>query len=121
MTGMTGVVKSWNGLKGFGFIEGNNIQTDVLFSKRELPEDFREVQGKFLTGSALDAELRGGLERRVGNLPICLLVAPRGDRPFGLQKLRPCHPASEGGKCCDPKLSCFFSQWGLVKRRGKSY
>ncbi|CAJ1461442.1 unnamed protein product [Effrenium voratum] len=50
MTGMTGVVKSWNGLKGFGFIEGNNIQTDVLFSKRELPEDFREVQGKFLTG-----------------------------------------------------------------------
>lgn len=41
MTGMTGVVKSWNGLKGFGFIEGNNIQTDVLFSKRELPLEER--------------------------------------------------------------------------------
>jgi len=45
-----GVVRSYNGSKGFGFITGEGPYNDVMFSRHELPEDAREVRGKFLEG-----------------------------------------------------------------------
>mmetsp|Transcript_107535 Transcript_107535/g.303997 ORF Transcript_107535/g.303997 Transcript_107535/m.303997 type:complete len:373 (+) Transcript_107535:65-1183(+) len=55
---LAGVVKSWNSAKGFGFITSDTagIEGDVLFSFRELPEDAREVVGKFLEGRPVTFE-----------------------------------------------------------------
>eukprot|EP00933_Yihiella_yeosuensis_P038301 TRINITY_DN3223_c0_g1_i1.p1 TRINITY_DN3223_c0_g1~~TRINITY_DN3223_c0_g1_i1.p1 ORF type:complete len:296 (+),score=79.29 TRINITY_DN3223_c0_g1_i1:79-966(+) len=50
MSGLSGVVKSWNGGKGYGFITAPQIQGDVMFSRDALPEDVKEVRGKFLEG-----------------------------------------------------------------------
>ncbi|CAE8640420.1 unnamed protein product, partial [Polarella glacialis] len=47
-TGLTGTVRSYNGAKGFGFITGQGAFADVMFSRMELPEDTREVRGKFI-------------------------------------------------------------------------
>jgi len=47
-TGLMGTVRSYNGAKGFGFITGEGPFADVMFSRHELPEDTREVRGKFL-------------------------------------------------------------------------
>jgi len=47
---LSGIVRSYNGSKGFGFITGQGIFSDVMFSRHELPEDAREVRGKFLEG-----------------------------------------------------------------------
>ncbi|CAE7586404.1 nek3 [Symbiodinium natans] len=52
-TGLSGTVKSWNGAKGFGFIQSSALAADVMFSRMELPSDAQEVQGKFLTGRAV--------------------------------------------------------------------
>jgi cold shock CspA family protein len=50
-SGLAGIVKSYNGIKGYGFISGSALpQADVLFGKESLPDDVREVQGKFLEG-----------------------------------------------------------------------
>jgi len=46
----SGTVKSWNGAKGFGFISDSTLGGDIFFSRAELPEDAKEVQGTFLTG-----------------------------------------------------------------------
>jgi len=50
VTGMNGTVKSWNGAKGFGFISAHGLAGDIMFSRNELPDDVREVQGKFMDG-----------------------------------------------------------------------
>jgi len=58
---MTGIVRSYNGSKGYGFINGpQGAFNDVLFSRSELPEDAKEVRGKFLEGRAVvfDAQLK---------------------------------------------------------------
>eukprot|EP00933_Yihiella_yeosuensis_P005424 TRINITY_DN109933_c0_g1_i1.p1 TRINITY_DN109933_c0_g1~~TRINITY_DN109933_c0_g1_i1.p1 ORF type:complete len:375 (+),score=108.28 TRINITY_DN109933_c0_g1_i1:75-1199(+) len=50
-TGLSSTVKSWNGQKGFGFIEGAALGAgDIFFGRAELPPDIKEVQGKFLVG-----------------------------------------------------------------------
>lgn len=49
-TGLVGTVRSYNGCKGFGFITGEGEFSDVMFSRRELPDDAREVRGNFLEG-----------------------------------------------------------------------
>eukprot|EP00933_Yihiella_yeosuensis_P017524 TRINITY_DN14612_c0_g1_i1.p1 TRINITY_DN14612_c0_g1~~TRINITY_DN14612_c0_g1_i1.p1 ORF type:complete len:317 (+),score=74.42 TRINITY_DN14612_c0_g1_i1:79-1029(+) len=50
-TNYSGTVASWNGRKGFGFITCPALPGgDVMFSFSEMPDDCREVQGKFLTG-----------------------------------------------------------------------
>ena len=36
-------MKSWNGAKGFGFIQGSALGADVMFSKRELPQDCKTM------------------------------------------------------------------------------
>eukprot|EP00933_Yihiella_yeosuensis_P081865 TRINITY_DN95563_c0_g1_i1.p1 TRINITY_DN95563_c0_g1~~TRINITY_DN95563_c0_g1_i1.p1 ORF type:complete len:317 (+),score=79.85 TRINITY_DN95563_c0_g1_i1:78-1028(+) len=53
-TNFTGTVASWNGRKGFGFITCPALSGgDVLFSFAEMPEDLKEVQGKFLVGRSV--------------------------------------------------------------------
>lgn len=47
---MQGTVKSYNGAKGFGFINTTQVEGDIFFGRSDLPEDSREVQGKFMTG-----------------------------------------------------------------------
>lgn len=49
----TGVVKSYNGLKGFGFLACEGIEGDIFFGRQDLPEDCREVDGNFLGGRQL--------------------------------------------------------------------
>eukprot|EP00933_Yihiella_yeosuensis_P017796 TRINITY_DN147_c0_g2_i4.p1 TRINITY_DN147_c0_g2~~TRINITY_DN147_c0_g2_i4.p1 ORF type:complete len:301 (-),score=91.67 TRINITY_DN147_c0_g2_i4:319-1221(-) len=49
-SGLQGTVRSYNGSKGFGFITGQGAFADVMFSRHELPEDAREVRGKFIEG-----------------------------------------------------------------------
>jgi cold shock CspA family protein len=50
---LQGVVKSWNGAKGYGFINCEDFAGDIMFSRNELPEDAREVQGNFLQGKVV--------------------------------------------------------------------
>jgi len=49
-SGVTATVKSYNGRKGFGFLSCRNVNGDIFFGRDALPEDAREVQGKFLEG-----------------------------------------------------------------------
>ncbi|CAE8637134.1 unnamed protein product [Polarella glacialis] len=58
VTGVAGMVKSWNGAKGFGFLSCTTLPGDIFFGRSELPEDLKEVQGKFMDGRhvVFDAE-----------------------------------------------------------------
>lgn len=62
--GISGTVKSWNGNKGFGFIEGSVMETDVMFSRNELPEECKNVHGKFLCGRAVTFQASQGPDGR---------------------------------------------------------
>mmetsp|Transcript_45574 Transcript_45574/g.114874 ORF Transcript_45574/g.114874 Transcript_45574/m.114874 type:complete len:356 (-) Transcript_45574:57-1124(-) len=62
--GSQGVVKSWNGAKGYGFINSDDYAGDIMFSRNELPEDAREVQGKFLQGKMVFFEAVEGQDGR---------------------------------------------------------
>mmetsp|Transcript_19312 Transcript_19312/g.56139 ORF Transcript_19312/g.56139 Transcript_19312/m.56139 type:complete len:388 (-) Transcript_19312:51-1214(-) len=55
--GQVGVVKTWNGAKGYGFISSEGYSGDIFFSRNELPPDAREVQGTFLQRRAATFEL----------------------------------------------------------------
>eukprot|EP00441_Pelagodinium_beii_P024582 CAMPEP_0197665064 /NCGR_PEP_ID=MMETSP1338-20131121/59013_1 /TAXON_ID=43686 ORGANISM="Pelagodinium beii, Strain RCC1491" /NCGR_SAMPLE_ID=MMETSP1338 /ASSEMBLY_ACC=CAM_ASM_000754 /LENGTH=453 /DNA_ID=CAMNT_0043243817 /DNA_START=41 /DNA_END=1402 /DNA_ORIENTATION=- len=47
----SGTVKTYNGVKGFGFITGSTLQEgDIFFGRDALQDDAKEVQGKFLEG-----------------------------------------------------------------------
>jgi len=61
---LVGVVKSYNGSKGFGFIQSDGIDGDVLFSRHELPDDAKEVRGKFLEGKTVNFEAQAGVDGR---------------------------------------------------------
>lgn len=61
---LAGTVKSWNGMKGFGFIEGSALETDVMFSHNELPEEWRNVHSKFMTGRTVDFKAQQGSDGR---------------------------------------------------------
>lgn len=60
----TGVVKSWNGNKGFGFITSDQIHGDVMFGRNDLPHDAREVRGKFLDGKSVTFDAASGPDGR---------------------------------------------------------
>jgi len=47
-TTYTGVIRRYNGSKGFGFIESEGHCADTMFSRMELPEDAREVRGQII-------------------------------------------------------------------------
>jgi len=49
----TGVVASWNGNKGYGFISSNQLQGDAMFLRCQLPRDSKEVRGSFLEGKSV--------------------------------------------------------------------
>lgn len=59
-SGLMGTVRSYNGAKGYGFITGQGAFADVMFSRHELPEDAREVRGKFIEGRTVtfNAEIK---------------------------------------------------------------
>lgn len=47
----SGTVKTYNGVKGFGFITNSTLQEgDIFFGREALQDDAKEVQGKFLEG-----------------------------------------------------------------------
>jgi len=69
-----GVVKSWNGMKGFGFITSDGFGGDVMFSKKDLAEDLREVQGKFLQGKAVAFDAAEGVDGRMKATAVQLVM-----------------------------------------------
>lgn len=48
-----GTVKSYNGLKGMGFITSEGMAGDIIFFRRDLPSDASDVQGKFMEGQSV--------------------------------------------------------------------
>jgi len=59
--GIAGTVRSYNGCKGYGFIDGPpGAFSDVMFSRSELPEDSKEVRGNFMEGRTVlfDAQVK---------------------------------------------------------------
>jgi cold shock CspA family protein len=62
---MTGVVKSWNGGKGYGFISCPSVQGDIMFLRTSLPEDTREVRGNFLEGRTVTFEAQQEADGRL--------------------------------------------------------
>lgn len=73
--GIEGVVKSWNGSKGFGFIISEVIQGDVFFSRNELPEEAREVRGTFLEGRRVCFVAQQGADGRVKASSVAIIPA----------------------------------------------
>lgn len=55
-----GVVKSWNGSRGFGFIASQGMVGDVMFLRNVLPVDCKEVRGTFLEGKTVRFEVQPG-------------------------------------------------------------
>merc|ERR1712013_484048 len=64
MGGYSGTVKSWNGVKGFGFISSDQIQGDVFFLRTDLPPDTKEVREKFLSGKSVTFNATSGPDGR---------------------------------------------------------
>ncbi|CAE8619034.1 unnamed protein product [Polarella glacialis] len=60
----SGVVKSWNGSKGYGFLSSPQITGDVMFLRSHLPADAKEVRGKFLEGKTVNFDLTTGPDGR---------------------------------------------------------
>jgi cold shock CspA family protein len=63
-SGYSGPVKSWNGVKGFGFISSNQIQGDIMFLRTDLPPDTKEVRDKFLNGKSVTFNAASGPDGR---------------------------------------------------------
>eukprot|EP00933_Yihiella_yeosuensis_P054608 TRINITY_DN530_c2_g1_i1.p1 TRINITY_DN530_c2_g1~~TRINITY_DN530_c2_g1_i1.p1 ORF type:complete len:397 (-),score=118.53 TRINITY_DN530_c2_g1_i1:151-1341(-) len=65
VTGLSGTVKTYNGIKGYGFITGSALaQADILFGRDSLPEDVKEVQGKFMEGRQVMFDAAAGPDGR---------------------------------------------------------
>lgn len=79
---LTGTVKSWNGSNGYGFITSPQIHGDILFSRHELPEDAREVRGKFLDGRTVHFDVQTGTEGRPKATRVAI-VAGAGEQLAG--------------------------------------
>jgi len=73
--GLDGIVKSWNGSKGFGFILSDAIQGDVFFSRNELPEEAREVRGTFLEGRRVSFVAQQGADGRIKASSVAITAA----------------------------------------------
>mmetsp|Transcript_81609 Transcript_81609/g.147410 ORF Transcript_81609/g.147410 Transcript_81609/m.147410 type:complete len:107 (+) Transcript_81609:1-321(+) len=54
---VAGMIKSYNGLKGFGFISSAGIPGDVFFMKSAMPEDAQSLQGKDVQGKTVNFEI----------------------------------------------------------------
>eukprot|EP00933_Yihiella_yeosuensis_P017799 TRINITY_DN147_c0_g3_i1.p1 TRINITY_DN147_c0_g3~~TRINITY_DN147_c0_g3_i1.p1 ORF type:complete len:308 (-),score=89.94 TRINITY_DN147_c0_g3_i1:150-1073(-) len=91
--GLMGTVRSYNGAKGFGFITGQGAFADVMFSRHELPEDAREVRGKFVEGRTVtfDAVIK----------------------PDGRAKATAVSIVAAEGLPCSGKVKCFMPQNGF--------
>merc|ERR1712032_1704804 len=63
-SGYSGMVKSWNGVKGFGFISSDQIHGDVMFLRTDLPADTKEVREKFLSGKSVTFNAASGPDGR---------------------------------------------------------
>merc|ERR1712032_1574435 len=63
-SGYSGTVKSWNGVKGFGFISSDQIHGDVMFLRTDLPPDTKEVRDKFLKGKSVTFNAASGPDGR---------------------------------------------------------
>lgn len=48
-----GIIKSYSGTKGFGFISSEAVNGDVYFTKNELPLDIREDKDAFIRGRSV--------------------------------------------------------------------
>lgn len=70
----SGVVKSWNGSKGYGFITSELVNGDVFFSRNELPPEAREVRGTFLEGRQVSFEAAEGTDGRVKATSVAILA-----------------------------------------------
>jgi len=70
---MNGVIKSWNGAKGFGFITSDHVDGDVFFSKQELPAEARECHGSVLEGREVSINTSTGRDGRARATTVNLL------------------------------------------------
>lgn len=71
---LQGVIKSWNSKKGFGFIECQNVEGDVMFSHAELPQDTKQVHGKVLEGRQVQFEMTMQEDGRAKATEVLLLA-----------------------------------------------
>ncbi|CAE8614954.1 unnamed protein product, partial [Polarella glacialis] len=83
VSGLSGVVKSWNGSKGFGFITCDSLAGDVLFARTEMPQDVKEVRGKFLEGRpcVFDAQQQADGRFKATNLALPYVEGNRRHAP----------------------------------------
>eukprot|EP00927_Polykrikos_kofoidii_P017510 TRINITY_DN17991_c0_g1_i1.p1 TRINITY_DN17991_c0_g1~~TRINITY_DN17991_c0_g1_i1.p1 ORF type:complete len:419 (+),score=67.19 TRINITY_DN17991_c0_g1_i1:79-1257(+) len=79
---LQGIVKSWNGANGYGFITTPQVGGDVMFSRNELPEDAREVRGKFLDGRTVHFDFQTGPDGRPKATRVSI-VASAGEQLAG--------------------------------------
>merc|ERR1719329_656784 len=80
-----GVVKSWNVSKGYGFITADGMVGDVMFARAELPEDHREVRGKFLEGKPVTFQSSAGPDGRQKATGV-QIIAVEGQQIAGVVK-----------------------------------
>jgi cold shock CspA family protein len=74
----SGIVKSWNGSKGYGFLSSQQINGDIMFLRSHLPTDAKEVRGKFLEGKTVNFDLTTGPDGRAQGANI-QITAVEGD------------------------------------------
>ncbi|CAE8678122.1 unnamed protein product [Polarella glacialis] len=74
----SGIVKSWNGSKGYGFLSSQQINGDIMFLRSHLPTDAKEVRGKFLEGKTVNFDLTTGPDGRAQGANI-QITAAEGD------------------------------------------
>jgi len=73
-----GIVKSWNGSKGYGFISATGMAGDLMFLRSELPVEAKEVRGKFLEGKTVRFEVQAGNSGKAQATKI-EIIANQGD------------------------------------------
>eukprot|EP00928_Gymnodinium_smaydae_P098374 TRINITY_DN9132_c0_g1_i1.p1 TRINITY_DN9132_c0_g1~~TRINITY_DN9132_c0_g1_i1.p1 ORF type:complete len:490 (-),score=99.41 TRINITY_DN9132_c0_g1_i1:188-1492(-) len=80
-----GLVKSWNGSKGYGFITSPGVAGDVMFARSELPQDHKEVRGKFLEGKTVRFDWESQADGRPKATSVAI-VYKQGDQLAGVIK-----------------------------------
>jgi len=71
---ISGVVKSWNSQKGFGFMQSPGLDSDVFFGNKGLPVEFRDLQ--HLIGTTMVFTLAQGPDGKLNAQNMC---APNND------------------------------------------
>lgn len=80
----TGVIKSYNGMKGFGFISAVGMQEDVFFMKTGLPLALKALQGNDLQGKSVSFQIAQTDE---GKVRAQASLIPRFPEGFFLQRI----------------------------------